>query len=158
MAGSIKCIIIRDEGGCRYSSEAKARLIFRRDPYSDSVHPPRHTPPIAERKRTNGHTTDTEVRSAHNGLRLGPTLPSAADRQLALEQAQEDRQRAQKATRKEAFEKASDLVPKSGGKEGKMDEKRATNAENRAQRDKEVGGLEVDEGTLMGDSSGFAAA
>lgn len=39
-----------------------------------------------------------------------------------------------------------------------MEEKRAVNAGNRELREKEVGGLEVDEGTLLGESGSFAAA
>jgi hypothetical protein len=41
-----------------------------------------------------------------------------------------------------------------------MEEKRATNASNKEMRDKDStgAGLEVDEGTLMGDQGGFAAA
>ena len=89
--------------------------------------------------------------------RLGPALPSTSDRQLALESASELRKRDRKAEQRERYEKADEAVPRSGGKEGKMDEKRATNAVNREFREKEVGGLEADEGTLMGESS-FQAA
>jgi hypothetical protein len=39
-----------------------------------------------------------------------------------------------------------------------MEEKRASNAVNREFREKEVGGLEVDEGVLLGDGGSFAAA
>jgi hypothetical protein len=56
------------------------------------------------------------------------------------------------------YERAEEIVPRSGGKEGKMDEKRASNAVNREFREKEVGGLEVDEGVLLGDGGSFAAA
>jgi hypothetical protein len=45
-----------------------------------------------------------------------------------------------------------------GGKEGKMAEKRATNSANKEMRDKEVGGLELDESTLMGEGTSFQAA
>jgi hypothetical protein len=45
-----------------------------------------------------------------------------------------------------------------GGKEGKMAEKRAVNSANKEMRDKEVGGLEVDEKTLMGEGTSFQAA
>ncbi|WVR08142.1 hypothetical protein IAU60_005188 [Kwoniella sp. DSM 27419] len=90
---------------------------------------------------------------------LGPSLPSAADRQYALEAEQEARRFERKARNKEIYEKADEYVPKTGGKEGKMEERRATNAENRKFRDKDMAaGLELDEGTLMGDSGGFAAA
>ena len=40
-----------------------------------------------------------------------------------------------------------------------MEEKRATNAENRQFREKDMAaGLEADEGTLMGENASFAAA
>jgi hypothetical protein len=39
-----------------------------------------------------------------------------------------------------------------------MAEKRAVNSSNREMRDKEVGGLEVDESTLMGEGTSFQAA
>jgi hypothetical protein len=45
-----------------------------------------------------------------------------------------------------------------GGKEGKMAEKRATNSANKEMREKEVGGLELDESTLMGEGTSFQAA
>jgi len=45
-----------------------------------------------------------------------------------------------------------------GGKEGKMAEKRAVNSANKEMRDKEVGGLELDEKTLMGEGTSFQAA
>ncbi|OWT39401.1 hypothetical protein J008_03380 [Cryptococcus neoformans] len=91
--------------------------------------------------------------------KLGPTLPSASDRQYAMETEQEARKAERKAAYKEDYRRADEIVPRSGGKEGKMEEKRATNAENRVFREKDVtAGLEVDEGTLMGDSGSFAAA
>jgi hypothetical protein len=39
-----------------------------------------------------------------------------------------------------------------------MAEKRAVNSANKEMRDKEVGGLEVDEKTLMGEGTSFQAA
>jgi hypothetical protein len=63
-----------------------------------------------------------------------------------------------KAERRSAFERADEAAPKQVGKEGKIAEKRASNAVNKEMRDKEVGGLEVDEGTLMGEGSSFQAA
>lgn len=39
-----------------------------------------------------------------------------------------------------------------------MAEKRAVNSANKDMRDKEVGGLELDESTLMGEGSSFQAA
>lgn len=62
------------------------------------------------------------------------------------------------ATRKTALERAEELAPRLQGKEGKMAEKRATNNANKEMRDKEVGGLELDEKTLMGEESSFQAA
>ena len=91
---------------------------------------------------------------------LGPSLPTSSDRQLALESAAHQRKVERKAELKKGYHRADELVPKSVGKEGKMEEKRATNSANKQYREKEVGGLEVDEGTLMGDGGGssFAAA
>jgi len=64
-----------------------------------------------------------------------------------------------KAKLKEGYTRADEMAPKSGGKEGKMEEKRATNAENRQFREKDVtAGLEADEGVLMGENEGFKAA
>jgi len=60
---------------------------------------------------------------------------------------------------KDGYARADEMVPKSGGKDGKMEEKRATNAENRQFREKDAtAGLEADEGTLMGENEGFATA
>lgn len=90
---------------------------------------------------------------------VGPTLPTPADRQLALESTQDLQRNDRKAKLKENYNRADELVPKSGGKEGKMDEKRATNAENRQFRERDMAaGLEVDEGVLMGENEGFKAA
>lgn len=50
------------------------------------------------------------------------------------------------------------MAPRVVGKEGKMAEKRASNAANKEMREKDVGGLEMDEGTLMGEESSFQAA
>lgn len=63
-----------------------------------------------------------------------------------------------KSDRREAYDRADELVPKAVGKEGKLAEKRAGNAVNKEMREKDVGGLEVDEGTLMGEGSSFQAA
>lgn len=72
--------------------------------------------------------------------------------------ARQERSAARKAERKEVYERAEDIAPKGVGKEGKMAEKRAQNEVNREMRDKDVEGLEVDEGTLMGDDNPFQAA
>jgi putative heme degradation protein len=51
------------------------------------------------------------------------------------------------------------MAPKSGGREGKIEEKRATNAANREMRDRDsAAGLEVSESVLMGDDGGIQAA
>ncbi|KAI9633054.1 uncharacterized protein MKK02DRAFT_35252 [Dioszegia hungarica] len=103
---------------------------------------------------------------------IGPSLPSTipstttsrprttADRQLEREDAHLARQAERKADRLQRYQRANEAVPRSSGKEGKMEEKRATNASNKEMRDKDStgAGLEVDEGTLMGDQGGFAAA
>lgn len=96
---------------------------------------------------------------------VGPAFPSTmfsanhTDRQLALEQKAEDASRARKTERKAAYEKADDLVPRSGGREGKMEERRAVNDENRKYRERDAAsGFEVDEGTLMGTGNSFQTA
>ncbi|KAK8849574.1 hypothetical protein IAR55_004909 [Kwoniella newhampshirensis] len=97
--------------------------------------------------------------SSSISTRLGPTLPTASDRQYALETAADQRKNERKQAAKDIYNKADELVPRQGGKEGKIEEKRATNNENRKYRDKDVTeGLEVEESTLLGDSGGFAAA
>lgn len=96
---------------------------------------------------------------------VGPAFPSTmfsanhTDRQLALEQRAEDAARARKTERKAAYEKADELVPRSGGREGKMEERRAANDENRKYRERDAAsGFEVDEGTLMGTGNSFQTA
>jgi hypothetical protein len=56
------------------------------------------------------------------------------------------------------LDRAEEHAPRLGGKEGKMAEKRAVNSANKEMRDKEVGGLELDEKTLMGEGTSFQAA
>jgi hypothetical protein len=57
------------------------------------------------------------------------------------------------------YSKADEMAPKSGGREGKIEEKRATNAVNREMRDRDsAAGLEVSESVLMGDDGGIQAA
>lgn len=94
--------------------------------------------------------------------KIGPSRPGATDRQLAAETAKEaaiaQAKAERRASRKSAYEKAEELAPRAVGKEGKMAEKKATNAVNKEMRDKDVGGLEVDEGTLMGSEGGSYAA
>ena len=93
---------------------------------------------------------------------IGPTLPSQSDRRLAEEAQRESEALSRKAdrlsNRRQALDRADEVAPKMGGKEGKMAEKRATNSANKEMRDKEVGGLEVDESTLMGEGTSFQAA
>jgi hypothetical protein len=93
---------------------------------------------------------------------IGPTLPTNSDRRLALEAQRELdilTQKAERAsTRRQALDRAEEHAPRLGGKEGKMAEKRAVNSANKEMRDKEVGGLEVDEKTLMGEGTSFQAA
>jgi hypothetical protein len=82
-----------------------------------------------------------------------------ADRQLALEEAREESLKARKAERNKAYGRVEELVPKQGGREGKMEERRATNAENRMYREKDASaGIEVDEATLMGGGNDFQKA
>lgn len=108
---------------------------------------------------TNGRASTTPSSS---GRVVGPTLPppsSHTDRQLAMEAAREDHARDRKMDRNRAYERADALVPKSGGREGRIEEKRAQNAINREARDKDMtAGLEVDEQTLMGGGGGFSDA
>ncbi|KAI5451377.1 hypothetical protein NCC49_001686 [Naganishia albida] len=99
------------------------------------------------------------------GREVGPAFPSTmfsanhTDRQLALEQRAEDAARARKADRRAAYERADELVPRAGGREGKMEERRAANDENRKYRERDAAsGFEVDEGTLMGTGNSFQAA
>lgn len=93
---------------------------------------------------------------------IGPTLPSQSDRRLAEEARRESEALSRKAdrlsNRRQALDRAEEVAPKMGGKEGKMAEKRATNSANKEMRDKEVGGLELDESTLMGEGTSFQAA
>lgn len=88
-----------------------------------------------------------------------PSAPTASDRQLAKEVDAEYRKADRKAAAREAYGRAEEMAPKGVGKEGKMAERKAANEENKQWREKDVtAGLEADEGTLMGDSSSFAAA
>lgn len=109
------------------------------------------------------------------GRTIGPSMPSTAlsfstsssssqnqtpaDRQLALEEAREESLKARKAERNKAYGRVEELVPKQGGREGKLEERRATNAENRMYREKDTSaGIEVDEATLMGGGNDFQKA
>ena len=100
------------------------------------------------------------------GRTIGPAMPSSmafsanhADRQLALEEQREEAARERKAERNKAYGRAEELVPKTGGREGKLEERRATNAENRMYREKDPSaGIELDEATLMGGGNEFQKA
>jgi hypothetical protein len=106
------------------------------------------------------------------GRTIGPSMPSTAlsfsasssnqtpaDRQLALEEAREESLKARKAERNKLYGRVEELVPKTGGREGKLEERRATNAENRMYREKDASaGIEVDEATLMGGGNDFQKA
>jgi len=93
---------------------------------------------------------------------IGPALPNPSDRRLAQEAQRELEAATAKAerasTRRQALDRAEEHAPRLGGKEGKMAEKRAVNSANKEMRDKGVGGLEVDEKTLMGEGTSFQAA
>lgn len=110
-----------------------------------------------------------------SGRTIGPSMPSTAlsfstsssssnnqtpaDRQLALEEAREESLKARKAERNKLYGRVEELVPKTGGREGKLEERRATNAENRMYREKDASaGIEVDEATLMGGGNDFQKA
>jgi len=108
-------------------------------------------------------SSEEEIGPSLPSTMQGPSVPSYSDRRLAQEEQAEheraERRQAKKSDRREAFERADELVPKSVGKEGKLAEKKAANSANKEMRDKEVGGLEVDEGTLMGgEESSFRSA
>ena len=157
-------------------SRAKAPSPARRTRQSTS--PPRRKsppPPLASTSAPKPTFSPANDDAESSEEEIGPSLPtlpipahtasasSYSDRRLAQEE-QEDLERAQrrsakKSDRREAFERADELVPKAVGKEGKMAEKKAANSVNKEMRDKEVGGLEMDEGTLMGgEESSFRSA
>ncbi|WWC92916.1 uncharacterized protein L201_007878 [Kwoniella dendrophila CBS 6074] len=97
--------------------------------------------------------------SIGNGRALGPSMPTSSDRQYAYEISKDQQKSERKLKYKEMYNKADELIPKSGGKEGKFEERRAINQENKKYRDKDTtAGLEVDDNTLMGEGGSFAAA
>jgi hypothetical protein len=102
--------------------------------------------------RLESDTADTEI---------GPAPSSLADRQYAREAGAAaealERADARRSERRVALERAEDLAPRERGHEGKMAEKRAQNEENKKMREKD-NEVELDEGTLMGDSNAFQAA
>ncbi|BEJ17024.1 hypothetical protein CspHIS471_0604250 [Cutaneotrichosporon sp. HIS471] len=97
------------------------------------------------------------------GPSVGPSAPTVSERQMAREvQAESERMERnaeRRAGRKVVMERAEELAPRQTGKEGRQAEKRATNQQNKQMREKDAAaGLEVDDDTLMGDDSSFAAA
>ncbi|KAI3619468.1 splicing arginine serine-rich 12 [Moniliophthora roreri] len=99
---------------------------------------------------------------AGSGRMQGPTLPSAADMQLARETAaelaEEERRYKRKRDRKDEKDRIEDIVgPKEVGKEGMLEKKRARRENDRAFREKGDEGLEADESTLMGGGDSFQA-
>ncbi|ORY34900.1 hypothetical protein BCR39DRAFT_515474 [Naematelia encephala] len=127
--------------------------------FASSAGSQRHRSPSEDSQEPIGPTLSPPRHASSSRKRpLGPSLPSASDRQLAIEADVDARKAARKAELKDRYQKADEAVPRERGKEGKMDEKRATNASNKEMREKDVVGLEVDEGTLMGETDGFAAA
>ncbi|ESK83963.1 splicing arginine serine-rich 12 [Moniliophthora roreri MCA 2997] len=99
---------------------------------------------------------------AGSGRMQGPTLPSAADMQLARETAaelaEEERRYKRKRDRKDEKDRIEDIVgPKEVGREGMLEKKRARRENDRAFREKGDEGLEADETTLMGGGDSFQA-
>lgn len=91
-------------------------------------------------------------------------MPSAADiayaREYADNMAAEDRKYKNKKDKLEARDRLEDIVgPKAVGKEAQLEKRRAQRDNDRAFREeKESGGLEVDETTLMGTGDSFKDA
>ena len=99
---------------------------------------------------------------AGGGRTMGPTMPSAADRVLAREAADEahatEREYQRKRDRKEAKERLEDVVgPKEVGRAGMLEKKKAQREADKAFREKGDDGFDVDEGTLMGGGDSFQA-
>ncbi|KAI0673898.1 hypothetical protein C8Q78DRAFT_1019759 [Trametes maxima] len=97
-----------------------------------------------------------------SGRVIGPSMPSASDRILAQETADEyraaERDHQRKRDRREAKERIEDLVgPKEMGRAGQLEKKKVQREANRAYRDKGDEGLEVDDATLMGGGDSFQA-
>ncbi|KAI8981334.1 hypothetical protein BD414DRAFT_443644 [Trametes punicea] len=97
-----------------------------------------------------------------SGRIIGPAMPSASDRILAQEVADEyraaEREYQRKRERKEAKERLEDLVgPKEVGRAGQLEKKKAQREANRAYREKGDEGLELDDATLMGGGDSFQA-
>lgn len=73
---------------------------------------------------------------------------SESDRVMDREERKE-RQRAERKAERKKSEK-EEKEERSGGREGRIEKRKETNASNREMRNKSPGGLEVDEATLMG--------
>ncbi|KAJ9102419.1 hypothetical protein QFC21_002819 [Naganishia friedmannii] len=126
---------------------------------------PRGSGASAPARPTVGPSLPSGARGREVGREVGPAFPSTmfsanhTDRQLALERKAEDATRERKYERKAAYERADDMVPRAGGREGKMEERRAVNEENKKFRERDAAsGFEVDENTLMGTGSSFGNA
>lgn len=90
----------------------------------------------------------------------GPTLPSASDitlaREMAADQAREEREYRRKKDKLDARDRMEDMVgPKPVGREAMMEKKRAKRESDRSYRDKGDEGLEADESTLLGGGDSF---
>ncbi|KAI0714715.1 hypothetical protein C8Q76DRAFT_727791 [Earliella scabrosa] len=96
------------------------------------------------------------------GRVLGPAMPTAADRVLAKETADEyhaaERDYKRKREKKEAKERLEDIVgPKEVGRAGMLEKKKAQREADRAFREKGDDGFDVDDSTLMGGGDSFQA-
>ncbi|KAG6836554.1 hypothetical protein H0H93_006861 [Arthromyces matolae] len=105
-------------------------------------------------------TSSQDAGSSSRGRMQGPTLPSASDlalsRELAAEQAQEERSYKRKRDKLEAKDRVEDMVgPKEVGREGMLEKKRAKREADRSFRDRGDEGLEADESTLLGGGDSF---
>lgn len=89
------------------------------------------------------------------GRVVGPAAPppqSESDRIADREDRKERERKERKAERKR--DEKEDKQERAGGREGRIEKRRETNASNREMRNKSPGGLEVDEATLMGTAGG----
>ncbi|KAI0370006.1 hypothetical protein BV20DRAFT_995594 [Pilatotrama ljubarskyi] len=108
------------------------------------------------------HSSQPTMGPSSGGRVIGPAMPSASDRVLAREAAEEyraaEREYQRKRERKEAKERLEDLVgPKEVGRAGQLEKKKVQREANRAYREKGDEGLEVDDATLMGGGDSFQA-
>ncbi|KAL7409671.1 hypothetical protein BDY24DRAFT_372417 [Mrakia frigida] len=88
------------------------------------------------------------------GRVVGPSAPppsagfSESDRVMDREERKERERKERKAERKKGEKEEKE--ERSGGREGRIEKRRETNASNREMRNKSPGGLEIDDATLMG--------